>query len=130
MIRNIVYLDVDKMYSMSSQVFEGVTEYIVSQKQRGVENTETQKGPMASGRILGDILRQQETQSEGKVLNDYSFSLFEKKLFDTDRVRNLTEDSGEQDIAKLRVNSFVKITANVIFNDMRWRSQEPTATPD
>ena len=28
MIKNITYLDEDKMYSLSSQLFEGVTEYI------------------------------------------------------------------------------------------------------
>lgn len=57
MIKNILYLDVDKMYSMSSQVFEGVTEYILNEKTNGSEKKEEQKGPMASGRVLGDILR-------------------------------------------------------------------------
>lgn len=37
LIKNIVYLDVDKMYSMSSQVFEGVTEYILNEKVSGSE---------------------------------------------------------------------------------------------
>ena len=31
-IKSFVYLDVNKMYSISSQIFEGLTEYILSEK--------------------------------------------------------------------------------------------------
>lgn len=119
LIKNIVYLDVDKMYSMSSQVFEGVTEYILSEKVQGKDSSESQKGPMASGMLLGEILRQQETVSEKKVLIDHSYSLFEKKLLDEGRVTviDASAKSGPS-LTSLRANSFVKVRGRVIFNDM------------
>lgn len=78
MIKNFIYLDEDKMYSLSSQIFEGVTEYILDEKSTESEETESQKGPLASGRILSDILKRVGRTTEKKFLNDFSYSLFEK----------------------------------------------------
>lgn len=30
MIKNFIYLDEEKLYSLSSQIFEGVTEYVLN----------------------------------------------------------------------------------------------------
>ena len=109
----------DKMYSMSSQIFEGITEYIVSQRYSGDEKSETQQGPLGSGRVVGDIIRNNEMHSEAKVLNDYSFSLFEKRLLEDSRVTTLNSESGSAGISKLQVNNFVKVTSKLVFNDMR-----------
>lgn len=118
MIKNILYLDVDKMYSMSSQVFEGVTEYILNEKTNGSEKKEEQKGPMASGRVLGDILRQQETVSEKKVLIDHSYTLFEEKLISESKVNVVNLESESESVSLPKINSFVKIRGKAIFNDI------------
>ncbi|WP_250163245.1 hypothetical protein [Psychrobacter sp. WY6] len=60
MIKNIIYLDEDKMYSLSSQLFEGVTEYVLNEKNLEKSESEQQKGSMNSGRIVGDILKNSE----------------------------------------------------------------------
>ena len=80
MIKNFIYLDEEKMYSLSSQVFEGITEYVLNEKSTESENIESQKGPVGSGRILGDILRQADKKTEKKFLSDFSYTLFEQKL--------------------------------------------------
>ena len=72
MIKNFVYLDEEKMYSLSSQIFEGITEYILSESTSESQKSESQKGDIGSGRILGDILKQADRQSEKKFLHDYS----------------------------------------------------------
>jgi len=38
MIKNFIYLDEEKMYSLSSQLFEGVTEYVLHES--SIENDE------------------------------------------------------------------------------------------
>lgn len=119
LIQNLIYLDVNKLYSMSSQIFEGVTEYIINKKHHGVEESETQKGPVTSGKVLGDIIRNNETVSEGRVLNDYSFSLFQKKLLDQGKVKILNQSDVNINLHDLKLNSFVAITSTVTFNDMR-----------
>lgn len=115
MIKNFIYLDEDKMYSLSSQLFEGVTEYVLNESTSSDENSEAQRGPVGSGKILGDILRNSEKRTEKKFLNDYSFNIFEEKLMQERRVQvfpppeppTLDDD-----------RSFIRVTAKAIFNDL------------
>ena len=117
MIKNFIYLDEEKMYSLSSQLFEGVTEYVLNESTSGTEESEGQKGLIGSGRILGDILRNSERNTEKKFLNDYSYTLFEKKLLEDKRV--LVASDNEDNAEKFSGDkSFIKITSNAIFNDI------------
>ncbi|MDP3878647.1 MAG: hypothetical protein Q8Q50_16885 [Methylobacter sp.] len=120
MIKNFIYLDEEKMYSLSSQIFEGVTEYVLNEKSSESENTESQKGPVSSGRILGDILRQADKKTEKKILSDFSYTLFEKKLLDDDKVIEVDESFLIEGLRnKAESISFIKVTAKVVFNDMK-----------
>ena len=56
-IKSFIYLDEYKMYSISSQIFEGVTESLMSYKGSTTEKEEEQKGPIGSGQIMADILK-------------------------------------------------------------------------
>lgn len=76
MIKNFIYLDEEKMYSLSSQVFEGVSEYVLNEKSTESENAESQKGPVGSGRILGDILRQTDKKTEKKIFERFFLYAF------------------------------------------------------
>ncbi|MDO9140550.1 MAG: hypothetical protein Q7U38_09515 [Methylobacter sp.] len=120
MIKNFIYLDEEKMYSLSSQVFEGVTEYVLNEKSSESENAESQKGPVGSGRILGDILRQADKKTEKKFLSDFSYTLFEKKLLDDNKVIEVGEDFLIEELRdKAESISFIKVTAKAVFNDMK-----------
>ncbi|MDD4976481.1 MAG: hypothetical protein PHY93_19145 [Bacteriovorax sp.] len=120
MIKNFIYLDEEKMYSLSSQVFEGVTEYYLNEKSNESENSESQKGEFASGRILGDILRQVDKKTEKRFLNDFSYTLFEKKLLEDQKVIEVDSECSIEDLRdKAKSISFVKVTAKAIFNDMK-----------
>ena len=70
MIKNFIYLDEEKMYSLSAQIFEGVTEYILNERSSELENAESQKGPITSGKILGDILRQVDNKIEKRIVKN------------------------------------------------------------
>lgn len=120
MIKNFLYLDEDKMYSLSSQIFEGVTEYILDEKSTESEENQSQKGPVGSGRILGDILRQVGKTTEKKFLNDFSYTLFEKKLLEDQKVIEISESILVEAVrAKAEKISFIKVNAKVVFNDIR-----------
>ena len=118
MIKNMVYLDVEKMYSLSSQIFEGVTEYILKEKSEDSSQNEEQKGPIGSGRILGDILRNTEKVSEKKFLIDYSYNIFEEKLEELGKVHLISSDQ-EIDSNTPKNSSFIKIKSQIVFNDIR-----------
>lgn len=117
MIKNIIYLDEDKMYSLSSQLFEGITEYVLNEKSLDRSESEQQKGPLNSGKTVGDILKNSERNTEKKFLNDYSYTLFEKKLIEENRVIIASDENS--DLKKLlEEKSFIKITAKMTFNDI------------
>lgn len=117
MIKNFIYLDEEKMYSLSSQLFEGVTEYVLNESTSEKNESEEQKGPIGSGRILGDILKNSERNTEKKFLNDYSYTIFEKKLIDDEMVQVVSGDEGE-DSQVGTDKSFIKITSKATFNDI------------
>lgn len=117
MIKNFIYLDEEKMYSLSSQLFEGVTEYVLNEYTSGTEESEKQKGLVGSGRILGDILKNSERNTEKKFLNDYSYAIFEKKLLEDKRV--LVASDSESTAEEFSGDkSFIKITSKATFNDI------------
>ena len=75
-IKSFLYLDEYKMYSISSQLFEGLTEYVIHSKKGESESTESQKGPIASGKILAEIISSGQEELSKKFLHDYSYTLF------------------------------------------------------
>jgi hypothetical protein len=118
-LRSFIYLDNYKMYSISSQLFEGLTEYILQSERNSTKEEETQKGPIGSGRVLADIIEKDSNQIEKKFLHDYSYNLFEDALIKEERVLELNFDSISGNIDKIGDYSFVKISGNVIFNDLK-----------
>jgi hypothetical protein len=118
-IKSFLYLDEYKMYSISSQVFEGLTEYVISYSANASQNLEKQEGPIGSGRVLAEIISQNASQGEKKFLHDYAYTLFEQKLFDDKRV--VLVDSGNidtVDIYKLENFAFIKVVGRMLFNDI------------
>jgi len=107
------------MYSISSQLFEGLTEYIVKTESKTQKEEESQKGPIGSGRVLADIIEKNTNETEKKFLHDYSYNLFEQALIDDGRVLEISKENYEQNIKTLDNFSFVKIIGNVIFNDIK-----------
>lgn len=118
-LRSFVYLDNYKMYSISSQLFEGLTEYIVQTERQNKQEEETQKGPIGSGRLLADIIEKDSSQTEKKFLHDYSYNLFEEALLEENRVLEIDINNIQDKIADIGEYSFVKITGNVVFNDLK-----------
>lgn len=119
MIKNFVYLDVEKLYSLSSQVFEGITEYILNESSKELESSESQKAEVFSGRVLGEILRQNNKILEKKFLHDFSYLQFEKKLLEDGLVSEVTIGNKTENIDTIiNKKSFVKAKGKVTFNDM------------
>ena len=58
------------MYSIFSQIFEGVTESLTNYQGSATEKGEEQKGPVGSGRIMADILKSESGTQEKKYRHD------------------------------------------------------------
>lgn len=118
-IRNFIYLDEYKMYSLSSQVFEGITEYLIDYKRQAEEEQQGQKGPLGSGRIMADIIRRGSGTQEKRFLHDYSYHLFEEHLSEQGKVVCLDAKSSGSLADSLSSRSFVRITSKATLNDIK-----------
>ena len=118
-LRSFIYLDNYKMYSISSQLFEGLTEYIVRSESKSQREEESQKGPIGSGKVLADIIEKNTNEIEKKFLHDFSYNLFEDTLINEERVLEISANNIKEQIEKIADYSFVKISGNVIFNDLK-----------
>lgn len=113
MIRNFIYLDSQRLRSISSQLFEGVTEQIVQQNGTNDTKETTQKGPMNSGRLVADIFAKENSSSELKFLEDHAFTLLENKLLESGSVDEFDANAAIPNPTK----SFVKVTGTLSMND-------------
>lgn len=113
-IKSFIYLDENKMFSISSQLFEGITQYILQEDTKAYEEQNEQEGSFFSGRFMADMMFQRAVKSEMKYLHDFAFNLFEKELISRGL---LYEVKSTDDIASLRDKGFVKITGQILFSD-------------
>lgn len=120
MIKNFLYLDQEKMYSLSSQMFEGVTAHVLTESTSTNEDSKTQKGPVGSGLVLAEAIRSNIRNTEKKFLHDYSYAIFEKELLEKDRVIDLCVEPSEKERLSelLKSRTFIKVKAKAIFNDV------------
>lgn len=115
-IKSFIYLDDYKLYSLSSQLFKGFTEYIISGTSASHSEEESQKGSFASGRVISDLLEKEKTSTEKKFFHDYAFNLLEAELVNEGLLYII---SPEDTTDTIQSKSIVKITGRAIFNDYR-----------
>lgn len=118
-IKSFIYLDVDKMYSISSQIFEGMTEYILSSTGEKTGEKDQQKGKIGSGRVMADIIEKEKNETEKKFLHDYSYNLFEDELLRNEKVLEISLTNIFDQVTKIDEYRFVKITSRIAFNDTK-----------
>lgn len=117
MFKEFLYLDEQKMYSLSSQLFEGITEYILNENESREEEKTKQNGPLGSGRIMADVINSAIKSTEKRFLHDHSFILLENELLKKDCVFTINE-SDKVNTNDFQNYSFIKIKAKAIFNDI------------
>ena len=118
-IKNFIYLDDYKMYSISSQIFEGMTEYIIKGGSEKKEEQNQQKGKYASGRVMADIVETQSGKTEKIFLHDYSYTLFETKLIEDQKVIILDATNSNEIFNKKESLNFIKVTGQILLNDTK-----------
>lgn len=113
-IKSFIYLDEDKMYSASSQLFRGITQYILQDSIEGTSEEEQQKGKFLSGRFFADMMFQARGKSELRHLHDFAFNLFEKELEDRGMLYDIKPTDHIEDLLE---KGFVRIRGKIFFCD-------------
>ncbi|MGB6065079.1 MAG: hypothetical protein WBG50_09735 [Desulfomonilaceae bacterium] len=118
-IRQIVYLDEYKLSSLSSQLFGGLTEFFIRYRQAAGIEREEQKGPFASGKLVGHVDTQAAGQEERLVLYDHECALFEEELKKQGAIIECDLSSCPEAIEKISSGSFIKVKGWPDFYDMQ-----------
>ncbi len=113
-IKSFIYLDDYKLYSLSSQLFQGFTEYIISGSATSHSEEEVQKGMFASGKVMSDLLKAEKTSTEKRYLHDYAFNLLEAELINKGVLNIITPEDTVNIIQSKRI---IKVTGRAVFND-------------
>lgn len=79
-IRDFIYVDADRLYSLYSQVFEGVAEKIVQSYMDSSAKLDQQKGSIASGSATEAQVAELSSRTESKILYDHMYNSLEFKL--------------------------------------------------
>lgn len=113
-IKSFIYLDDNKMYSLSSQVFEGITQYILNEDVSAIGEGQEQKGQLLSGRFMADMMFQRNAKSEMRYLHDFAYNIFEAELVSRGLLFEAVKETG---ITDLRDKSFIKVKGKIVFED-------------
>lgn len=117
-LRQIVYLDEYKMYSLYSQLFEGFTDYVVQYQETSKKQEEQQKGPFGSGRFLADLAVDRAGQHERRFLHDYAYTQFEERLISEKMVVEYERLLPGQSITATP-GMLLKVKGRAVFNDIK-----------
>jgi hypothetical protein len=97
---------------------EGVTDYILEETRDSTVDETTQKGPVASGRIIAEIIEKASTSFEKKFLHDYAYSIFENRLVDLSKLVQIDSTYSKADaLGSLKHSQIVKILGKAKFVD-------------
>ncbi|RCV62892.1 hypothetical protein C5S53_16755 [Methanophagales archaeon] len=127
-LKDFIYLDIDRVRSFTSQLFEGIPETSNSKNGKEQDIKGKFKGGvplLASGGVEGGLLLRQE-KTETKSLQHYIYVLFENKLNDLKKLKVLNEKFDKKNwvdgiVRKgLKESEFIKITANVKIFDYEY----------
>jgi hypothetical protein len=127
-LKDFIYLDIDRVRSFTSQLFEGIPEVIDSKKGKEQDIKGKIKGGvplLTSGELKAGLLFRQE-KTETKSLQHYIYVLLENKLNNLEKLNVLNEKFDERDWVEgsvregLKESEFIKITANVKIFDYEY----------
>lgn len=117
MLRHFIYLDTEKLYSISSQLFNGFTEEVISEKGHNESTEENQKTGYTKGKSLGHLYVEATKSIEKKFLHDQAFVVVEENLESQGQVLVLDGSVNKIVMADFSQYPFVKIKAKVQFID-------------
>lgn len=118
-IKSFVYLDEYKMYSLSSQIFEGLTESLTSYRSDTKEEEDIRDDRVEAGRSTAQNFAAEMATQERKYLHDYSYIRFESALQSSGRLMSISSDDAPPLASSFAGMNFVAVRGKAEFIDFR-----------
>ena len=118
-IKSFAYLDEYKMYSLSSQIFQGLTESLTSYSSDTKEQGEFHNDVAESGPFIAQNLAAERATQERKYLHDYSYIKFESALQSSGRLMSVSSDAVPPLETTFASVNFVAVRGKVEFVDFK-----------
>ncbi len=112
-IRDFIYMDKDRLYSLYSQAFEGVIEAFIESYSNSLQSEENNKNHI-KGQTLETQVAEASTKTENKILYDHMYNLLERKLSNVTFNINSNENISIND---LKNKQLIKVTGKAIIQD-------------
>ncbi len=80
LIRDFIYVDVERLYSLYSQVFEGVADQIIQSYIDASTSMNSQRDSLLKGGTVEARVAEMSRKTENKFLYDHMYNLFEAKI--------------------------------------------------
>lgn len=113
-LRDFVYLDVERLYSLYSQIFEGVTEKVVETFFDSLMNS-NRESSFLKGASFQDQVIEVSQRTENKFLFDHMFNQVEEKMKES--IVDGTEITTSNLNEKIFSSPLIKITGKALFMD-------------
>jgi hypothetical protein len=114
-LKDFIYLNIERLYSLYSQVFEGVVREIVHSYENSLSHTDEQSGRPLSGNKLEAEVAELSRRTENRFLYDDMYNRFEQKVAsDIFEAKDITRSNVRE---KLENVAFVKATGRAEIED-------------
>lgn len=80
LVREFIYVDVDRLYSLYSQIFEGVADQIIQSYMDASSTTDSQKESLLKGGSIEAQVTEMSRRTENRFLYDHMYNQFEAKI--------------------------------------------------
>lgn len=102
-IKLFMYIDYEQVTSLYAQLNGGVVESFSNRQQKTSVDSEKQKGPVFSGKFLGDSEENTTEKIEKKLLHDYIYNSFENQMLQANKVLKINNDTIIENIEPLKL---------------------------
>ncbi|MCA9123867.1 MAG: hypothetical protein H6821_01015 [Planctomycetaceae bacterium] len=112
-LRDFIYLDIERLYSIYSQVFEGVVDQIIKSYESSLATDDSQKGP--AGSQNDSSVFELSRRTENRFLYDHMYERLEGRVASTMLDVSAIDDSA--DLTAVRDAGLIKVRGNAEIED-------------
>jgi hypothetical protein len=116
-VRDFIYVDVERVYSLYSQLFKGIVDRIVDSLEGSEDSTKSQRGPVLQGSVVESSVSELQRRTEVRVMYDEIYNRLENRISEGVIDQRIVDKASLQEI--LSKTPYIKATGPAEIEDMQ-----------